>query len=111
MPPVEPSSPPRAASATHGAAQRQRLRDRLGAVRWWTVVGGILGTALCTGLAIRHTDAANAAAVAPAVAGGPSQQGVPSQSLFQGQGDDGSLLGPAPAAPSFGRSPFRSRGS
>lgn len=105
-----PSPPvsPRAASTAIGAAQRARLHGRLGAVRWWTAVGGVAATVLFTALAVRHTDAANAP---PAAQSGLVLPGAPSQSLFQGQpgsGDGGGFLAPAP---SFGRSPFRSSAS
>jgi len=93
----------RATAQAVGAAQRARLQERLGAVRWWTVIGGAAATVLFTGLAIRHTDAVSAAAVQSS----QTLPNAPSQSLFQGQAgsSDGGFLAPAP---SFGRSPFRS---
>jgi hypothetical protein len=103
-----PLASPRAASRAVGAAQRARLHGRLGAVRWWTVAGGVAATVLFTGLAVRHTDAASAP---PAAQSGQTLPDAPSQSLFQGQaGSDGSggFLAPAPR---FGRSPFRSSSS
>ena len=100
--------PPRPATLQAGTVQRTRLRTHTSGLRWWSALGGILGTVLFTALAVRHTDQVAAAAANPAPV---IPANAPSQSLFQMQGDSGGgLLGSAPSG-SFGRSPFRSSSS
>jgi|GEM_PF-4194370 uncharacterized membrane protein len=101
--------PPRPATPQAGSAQRGRLQAHLSGLRWWSAMGGLVGTVLFTALAVRHTDQASAA---PADGSTVTPANAPSQSLFQGQGDSGGgFLGSASSGGSFGRSPFRSRSS
>ena len=101
--------PPRPATLQVGAAQRGRLQTHLSGLRWWTALGGLVGTVLFTALAVRHTDQA---AAAPADGSTVIPANAPSQSLFQMQGDSGGgFLGSASGGGSFGRSPYRSRSS
>lgn len=102
------SLPPRPATASVGATQRERLQTTLSNARWWSVVGGVVGTVLFTVLAVQHTNAV----MAPANGSGSTTQAAlppnaPSQSLFQGQGSSlggGGLLAPASSFGSSARS-------
>lgn len=102
---------PQPASRAIGTTQRQRLQSGLSGIRWWSVLGGVIGALLFTVLAVRHTEQVTAAAADGGSASAiPSGPGVPSQSLFQEQvSNGGGFL--APSGGAYGRSRYRSSSS
>lgn len=104
---------PRPASAAAGIAQRVRLETALSGMRWWSALGGLIGVALFTALAVWHTDQVMAAAAGGGTAAViPSGPNVPSQSLFTQQvSNSGGFLGSPSSNSGFGGSPYRSASS